>query len=200
MHRHTEQTIYDKMSVAPLCTIQTKHIITGQDSTITTEWCATFMVINVLFYVFVLWICAFDQHTSVSAQVYTRGTQSSLNQWQSHTLSSPLSAFHSLKTDVHADRPFIHQQDEEEDAVLPLPPCLHLSTQPKQKHLDKPNNVSCVWLTTPSSSQGQGSVQHSHRRASALGHYSTKGWEWLLPKHMLLLHTTGYGICCSSLS
>lgn len=108
MHRHTEQTIYDKMSVAPLCTIQTKHIITGQDSTITTEWCATFMVINVLFYVFVLWICAFDQHTSVSAQVYTRGTQSSLNQWQSHTLSSPLSAFHSLKTDVHADRPVFH--------------------------------------------------------------------------------------------
>lgn len=60
-----------------------------------------------------------------------------------HSSLHPLFPFHSVKTDVHNDRPFLHLsgREEEDNTVLPLP-CLHLSTQPKQKYLDRPNNVS----------------------------------------------------------
>lgn len=62
----------------------------------------------------------------------------------SHTLSPP------SKTDVHTERPSLHPSAREEDnAVLTLQPCLHLSTKQKQKHLDGPNNVSSLGSQHP---------------------------------------------------
>lgn len=75
------------------------------------------------------------------------------------------------------------------------------ASQQKTKTKTPRQAQQCVilGLTTPLSAQGQGSVQFPHRRAAALGHHQTKGWEWLLPKHVLL-HPTGDGICCSYLN
>lgn len=60
-----------------------------------------------------------------------------------HCVYSP-SPFHSVKTDVRTDSLSLHPSAREEDTLLPLPPCLHLRTVPKQKHSDRPNNVSSL--------------------------------------------------------
>lgn len=171
--------------------------------------CELLLVINISLPCPCVNLGASDEHTSVSAQVYKRGTLACTHNpvWtsDSHTLpSSPSSLFHSVKTDVHTDRPSLHPSARQGGGGSRG--CPSTTTVPASQHTTKTKTPrwaqQCVILrlTTPSFSQGQGSIHLSHRRAAALGHHQTKGWEWLLSKHVLLLHTTGDGICCSYLN
>lgn len=133
----------------------------------------------------------------------TRGVYLCVPTAQRETMTAGRShSFHcvycrSTKTDVHTDMPSLHPSAGEEDSLLPPPPpCLHLNMEPKQKHPDRPNNVSSP---------------RAHNTLILLGakaHFSSPtvtqqpwvttrpvGMGWLLRQACVVVIRTGDGIC-----
>lgn len=80
--------------------------------------------------------------------------QSCLNQWQTQTLSSFLSAFHSTKTDVHTDRLSRHPSVRK-DTLLPHTSLPASQYKTKTKTPRRPNNVSYLGSQHPHSTNAK---------------------------------------------
>lgn len=104
---------------------------------------------------------------------------------------------------ILTSHPFIHHSEKKnkekrKKLYFIYQPCLHLNTPTKQKHLSRSNNVSSQGWERPHPPSAKAQFCSSTPPV-ALGHHHTKVYQWLLPKHLLLLHTAGDGICCSYL-
>lgn len=146
------------------------------------------------------WVCLISTHLFL--QVYKRGTVACAHNPaltnDSHTLPAPPSL---PRSPSFCEDRCAHWQAIPSSIIKRRRNCPCTTTLSALRHTTKTKTPrqaqQCVilGLSAPSSSPGQGSAQLSYRHATALGHHQTKGWEWLPPKHVLLLHTTEDGIC-----
>lgn len=185
-----------------------KHTIIRQNNIIILAFTVTYVNYCCYKHFSLMLLCVIlgkvDKHTSVSAQVYKRGKMCVLPTIQPEPVTvtctpllpppCSLSPFHSVKTDVRTDRPSLHPSAKEEDAVLTLPPCLHLSKKPKQKYQDRPNNVSSL------------GSQHPHPPRAKAQFSSPTGVQqrWVTTRLRMGMASpqtcVGDGICCSYLN
>lgn len=136
-HRHAQQKIYYKIRLIN-CTIvhsnKTYYYRTVQYNynRFYSDLCELLLVINIFSHILV-WTCVCLISTHLFLHKCTREEHNPVCASDSHTLSSCLSAFHSVKTDVHTDRPSFHPSARRRRRRC----CPSSTTLPASQHISK---------------------------------------------------------------